>query len=248
MELTKRSFGLTSFALHLLAMALMLIDHLGGAVISTTSDWMTCVGRLAFPIFAFMAVEGFMHTGSRKRYALRMLIFALLSEIPFNLMMGGSFFYPFHQNVLWSFLLCMGLMQLNEKAKRTGKWWARILTGIGTVLLGTLAGMLTMVDYNHFGVWMVLMFYFLRGNRWWHRVLQLVCMCLINNEVGGMAYEWQILGMDICFSKQWLAVAALIPIWLYNGRQGHHSKAFQYACYAFYPVHILILGLIVRFG
>ncbi|MBP8010374.1 MAG: conjugal transfer protein TraX, partial [Oscillospiraceae bacterium] len=41
-----------------------------------------------------------------------------------------------------------------------------------------------------------------------------------------------------------LALLSLVPIWLYRGRQGHHSKAFQYACYAFYPVHMLILGLV----
>lgn len=228
-------------------MLLMLIDHLGATVISSAADWMTCVGRLAFPIFAFMTVEGFFHTKDRKRYALRLLLFALLSEIPYNLMQGGSFLYPYNQNVLWSFLLCLGLMQLNEKAKETKKWWLILLTGLGTVLLGTLAGMLLSFDYMHYGVWMIMTFYFLRGEKWWHFVGQLLLMILINNEVGGIAYEWTIMGTTVFFSKQWFAVLALIPIRLYNGKQGHRSKAFQYFCYAFYPVHMLILGLIVRY-
>lgn len=238
---------ITSFSLHVLAMVLMLCDHLGAAIIPSAGDWMTCLGRLAFPIFAFLAVEGFFRTKNRKRYASRLFLFALLSEIPLNLMFSGSFLYPYHQNVLWCFLLCLGLMQLNETAKGTGKWWLRLLTGLGTVLLGTAVGMLTGIDYMHYGVWMVLTFYFTRGRKWWHLAAQLVLMCLINNEVGGIAYEWNILGHSIFFSKQWLAVLALIPIWLYRGKQGYHSKGFQYLCYSFYPAHMLLLGLAVRY-
>ncbi len=57
--------------------------------------WLTHVGRLAFPIFAFLAVEGYFHTRSFKRYALRMLLFAVLSEVPFDLMYGGTAFIPY---------------------------------------------------------------------------------------------------------------------------------------------------------
>lgn len=241
------SFEITSFGLHIMAMAIMLIDHLGATVISSAGDWMTCLGRIAFPIFAFMTVEGFFHTSSRKNYALRLLVFALISEIPFNLMMGGSFLYPMHQNVLWSFLISLGLMQLNEMAKKKGKWYLRLLTGIGTFILGTLVGMISSVDYMHFGIWMTLTFYFLRGRKWWIFLLQAIILFFINDEVGGVAYEFMLFGNTVFFSKQWLALLALVPIWLYKGKQGHHSKAFKYFCYGFYPVHILIIGLMVRF-
>lgn len=249
-EKTKKqvvSFGITSFVLHILAMVFMLSDHLWATVIPWKADWMTCLGRLAFPIFAFMTVEGFFHTKSLSRYAGRMVLFALISEIPFNLMMSGSFIYPFHQNVMWCFLLCMGLMYLNEKAKGTGKWWIRLLTALGTILLGTVGGMLSFMDYMHYGVWMVLTFYFFRGNKWWNYAAQLLCMIYINKEVGGLSYEWTLFGNTIFFPQQCFAVFALVPIWMYNGKQGYHSKAFQYFCYAFYPVHLLILGLLVRF-
>lgn len=238
---------ITSFVLHILAMAFMLSDHLWATVVTVNADWMTCLGRLAFPIFAFMTVEGFFHTKSLKGYAGRLLAFALISEIPFNLMMSGRVIFPLHQNVLWCFLLCVGLMSLNEKAKSTGKWWIFGLTAAGTLLLGTVVGMLSFMDYMHYGVWMVLTFYFLRGNKWWNYAAQLIVMILINKEVGGMTYEFTLFGTDVSFSQQYFAVFALIPIWLYNGKQGYHSKWFQYLCYAFYPVHMLVLWMVMRF-
>ena len=106
----------TSTFLHLLAMALMLYDHLWGTIVPG-NDWLTCVGRIAFPIFAFLIVEGYFHTRNFKKYMVRLLLFAVLSELPFNLAMGSRLFYPLHQNVLWSFLLSLGLIHWNEQVK-----------------------------------------------------------------------------------------------------------------------------------
>ena len=86
-------FSLSAAALHILAMVLMLMDHLW-ATLLPAQDWLTCAGRLAFPIFAFMAVEGYFHTHSFRKYALRLALFAVLSEVPFDLMYGGTWFYP----------------------------------------------------------------------------------------------------------------------------------------------------------
>lgn len=164
--MTKKRFEITSAGLHILAMALMLCDHMWATVI-TGSDWLTCLGRLAFPIFAFMIVEGYFHTRNLKGYVRRMLLFAVVSEIPFNLMCSGSPIYPFHQNVLWTFLMGIGAIHLNEMARRSGRTWLRILTAAGTILAGDLLGTLAMVDYFGAGVLTVLAFYFFRGRRWW---------------------------------------------------------------------------------
>ena len=85
----KNRIQTTSFSLHVMAMAFMLCDHLW-ATFMTNQDWMTCVGRVAYPIFAFMIVEGYFHTSNLKAYVKRLFIFALLSEIPFNLVMGSQ--------------------------------------------------------------------------------------------------------------------------------------------------------------
>ena len=234
----------SSMLLHIMAMAFMLCDHLWGTVV-TGNDWMTCVGRIAFPIFAFMIVEGYFHTGNLKKYVARLLVFALISEIPFNLAFGGGVLYPLHQNVLWTFLISVGLIYWNEKARASQKVWRRILVGCITVMLAYIVGILTMVDYYHAGILTVLVFYFLRGRKWWNYLGQLVCLWYINTEMlGGFLYEICVFGQTWYIARQGFALLALIPIWLYRGKQGYHSKALQYVYYAFYPLHLLILGIV----
>ena len=138
----KRPFDFSAAALHILAMALMLCDHLW-ATLLPAQEWMTAVGRLAFPIFAFMAVEGYFHTHSFKRYAQRMLVFAILSEIPFDLMYGGTWFYPVHQNVIWTLLIGLLGIRAMEAVREKGKTWLYVLTCVGVTALGAalLAGL-----------------------------------------------------------------------------------------------------------
>ena len=234
----------TSASLHIMAMAFMLCDHLWGTIVPG-NDWLTCIGRIAFPIFAFMIVEGYFHTGNLKKYAEKLLIFALLSEIPFNLAMGSRFFYPIHQNVLWSFLISLGLIHWNEKAKATRHVWKRVLVGCTSVFLGYIIGLVTFVDFYHAGILTVLVFYFFRQKKWWSYAGQLLCLWYINMEMlGGYSYELQLFGQTYFLVRQGLALLALVPIWLYRGKQGYYSKWFQYFCYAFYPLHLLILGVI----
>lgn len=242
----EKRFDLSAAALHILAMALMLCDHLW-ATLLPAQEWLTCVGRLAFPMFAFMAVEGYFHTHSFKRYAQRMLIFAILSEIPFDLMYGGTWFYPVHQNVIWTLLIGLLGIRAMEAVREKGKLWLYVLTCVGVTALGAALGTLGMVDYYGAGVLTVFVFYFFHGREWWKLLGQILALYWINvRMLGGQVYPMTILGMNVELSQQGLALLALVPIWLYRGRQGHHSRAFQYVCYAFYPVHMLILALILR--
>ena len=233
----------TSFSLHIMAMLFMLCDHLWGTIV-TGNDWLTCIGRLTFPIYAFMIVEGYFHTKNLKKYVLRLLLFAVISEIPFNLAMGSSLFFPIHKNVLWSFLISIGFIHWNEKVKEK-QLWKRILVGVATICIGYLVGIITFVDYYNAGIFMVLVFYFFKVKKWWCYLGQFICLWYINFEMlGGLSYEIDIFGQTHFIARQGLALLALIPIWLYKGKQGYHSKPLQYFYYAFYPLHLLILGLL----
>lgn len=241
---SKFSLETSSMSLHIMAMAFMLCDHLWATVIPG-NGWLTCIGRLTFPIYAFLLVEGYFHTHNLRKYVKRLFIFALLSEIPFNLVMGSSWFYPIHQNVLWTFLIAIGLIHMNEKAKATGMLWLRVIVCLGSILLSFIVGILTMVDYYHAGIWMVLVFYFFRGRNWWNYVGQFLLLYYINvEELSGFAYEVNLFGETHFIVRQGFALLALIPIWLYRGKEGYKSKTLQYIYYGFYPVHLLVLALI----
>ncbi len=240
-------FDLSSATLHIMAMIFMLMDHLW-ATLFPAQEWLTCVGRIAFPIFAFMTVEGYFHTHNFKKYLTRMFIFALLSEIPFDLMYGGTIFYPYHQNVIWTFIVGLIGIHLIEKAKSKNNKFMYILTCILVVLLGALIGTVGMLDYYGAGVLTIFVFYFFRGKKWWQILGQIIGMYFINIELlGGLFYPVTILGHEFEIIQQGIAMLALIPIWLYKGRQGYHNKPFQYICYAFYPVHMLVIVLIQNF-
>ncbi len=151
-------WGVSSAALHIMAMLFMLLDHMWATVLAY--DWMTCVGRIAFPIFAFMIVEGFYLTQDLSRYALRMLLFAVVSEIPFNLMYGGQLVYPMHQNVMWTFLLSIGGLWIMENARKKKKAWLFVLICVGVSIAGLILGYALFVDYYGCGILTVFIFYF----------------------------------------------------------------------------------------
>ena len=235
---------LTSFGLHLLAMGLMLCDHVCLALMPDRL-WMTCVGRLAFPIFAFLVAEGCVRTRSRARYARRLLVFALVSEVPFDLLAAGRLVYPLRQNVLWTFLIALGCMQLLEWAKADSRPAARLVVSAGTVLVGFLAGTAFMVDYFGPGVWTVLVFYFFRGDGWRQRLGQLLCLLFLN---GWLLAGQTVLPGGLALPIQAFAVLALPFIWLYRGRQGPHGRAVRWLFYGFYPAHLLVLAAAAAFA
>ena len=234
--------GLTSNMLRVFAVIFMLSDHIWATYMSF-GDWMTYVGRMAFPIFAFQIAEGFAHTSSFKKYALRLLGFAVISEIPFNLFYSSRLFNPYHQNVLFTLLL--GLLAVsvidNIKKNKTAK---NISLSVLWLLLITITSVIGFVEYGFLGVLTVVMFYIFKNFPFaW--VLQLVAIVLINIVFfEGQVLIVEILGKTFELPYQGFAVFALIPIWLYGGKKGKSSKVMQYGFYAFYPIHMLILYLI----
>lgn len=223
--------GIPQEALRFLAMVTMLIDHTG-YILFPRVLWLRGIGRLAFPIFAFLLAEGANRTRKPVQYALRLLIAALISEYPFDLMCTG---YPStrYQNVM--FTLLFGLLAI--LAMKQGK-------GIFGKFLGCLAACVCMVaaermntDYGAFGVMVCVMFWLFRKLPFGMTLSTLgfvaLCFPFMKAYLPHTRIPIEVLG------------AASIPLCgLYKGWRMSRNKALQWSFYLYYPVHILILHII----
>ncbi len=251
--LIKKPFGgLTSNILRIFATVFMLSDHMWASVMPG-NKWMTYLGRLAFPIYAFMITEGYIHTSNRKKYLLRLLVFAVVSEIPFDLFYNSTVFDPFNQNVLFTFVWgLLAIMQIDKiKAAFKEKKNIAKTTAISVLLIAliSLGAKFTFTDYKFLGYLTVIMFYLFRDFPFAF-VAQFIAMLHLN----WFFFKGEVVPIEI-FEKlteiptQVFAVFALIPIWLYGGKKGRSlGKVGQYGFYTFYPVHMLILYAIQQFN
>ena len=236
---------INSNCLKFLAMMFMLLDHLWATIIPG-NQWMTNIGRLAFPIFAFTIVEGFVHTSDFKKYLKRLFIFAIISEIPFNLIYTGSLIFPFHQNVLFTLLL--GLLCINEIDKlKNNKSIKNIFKVMLKVTLICLIGIITFVDYGLTGILTIILFYVFRNCKfaWLGQLISLILLYIVFFK--GQSVVLDILNFEYYLPLQSIGILSLILIWLYNGKKGKDSKKLQYMFYWFYPVHMLVIYLIYYF-
>ena len=238
--------GLTSNMLRIIAIVLMVSDHIWATYMSF-GDWMTYIGRMAFPIFAFQIAEGFVHTKNFKKYALRLLSFALISELPFNLFYSSRWFNPYHQNVMFTLLLGLMAIKVIDNLKKNHKGKDIALSALWLILI-TVASVIGFVDYGFNGTLMVVLFYVFRDFpfAWLGQLIGMVAINVVFFE--GLVIPLEIFGRYTEIPTQGFAVFSLIPIWLYGGRKGVSSKALQYGSYAFYPVHMIILYLIKHFA
>lgn len=227
---------MTSFSLHILAMIAMLCDHIYKVGI-LNYEWLTYIGRISFPIFAFMIVEGYFKTKNIKNYVFRLFIFALISEIPFNLMVNNSIFYLEKQNVLWTFLIGIGLIWIIEKTKNK-QWIIRELIFCLIFWLSILLGITIKADYGFIGIFTLLIFYFFRKKDYLSFSIQLLLLYILNVIIMNKLYS---------APQQSFALLSLIPIWLYDGRQGYYNNYIKYIYYSFYPLHLIILIIIYNF-
>ena len=237
----KTRFGLDSTALRLFAILFMVLDHLWAAVVPGNL-WMTCVGRLAFPIFAFQLCEGYRHTGDFQRYCLRLLVFALLSEIPFNLFYAGSLIFPFHQNVMFTLLLGLLAIRQADMLRREEGIKKKSLRCLALLLIFA-GGVALFPDYGLMGVMTVLCFFVFRD----HRLFQLAAMAVLNIfAFKGQTIPVSLGALAFDFPIQGFALLALPLIWLYNGEKGPGGKGLRLFWYIFYPLHMLALYFIQR--
>ena len=217
------AFGLSAFTLKCIAILSMLIDHIGAGLFPDQM-WMRIVGRLAFPIFAFLLSEGFYHTRSIKRYAFRLGIFALISEIPFNLLHNDHIFDPDAQNIFITLLIGLLTIYGVEKYRKH----PRSYYSPAILLIGIMIAQLLRTDYGGFGVALIYIFHYFRDKR----KIAAACVAVANLAYGLLQ------SISGYVPLQMLAGAAAIPILMYNGKKGYSMK---YAFYAFYPAHISVI-------
>lgn len=220
---------LSGAQLKYIAFISMLIDHTNNALITPIlngkgallyiSNIFSVLGRIAFPIFMFLLIEGFFKTRSRKKYLASLLIFGLISEIPFDMFVSRTFFEPNWNNMMFTLALCLGVIwlidSLRAKLKSTLLWFITSLPilGISCFIAARLS-----LDYDYHAILVAYIFYIFRQKP------------IIGAGLGYISIIkelWSILGFGLTL--------------IYNGDRG---RQYKWLNYAFYPVHLLILGIL----
>lgn len=227
----KRS-GISGSTLKLIALITMLIDHVAAVILVRillcngydenlyiVYEVMRKIGRVAFPIYIFLMIEGFERTRSREKYIMRMTAFAVISEVPFDLAFSAQVLEFGYQNIFFTLLIGMLVMLVFEAISRR-EW--NVWIKLGLCLVVFIAGMelaeLLHTDYGAKGIRGIVAMYLFRQNR----LTQIVA--------GSVAFLWET-----------TAPLAFIPIAFYNGKRGLQLK---YVFYLFYPLHLIVLYLI----
>lgn len=211
---------MTSFILKIIALISMVCDH-AGYIIFDGFSFMNYIGRLSFPVFAFLITEGYIHTNNLKRYFSRLLIFAIISQLPYMLLFNDSLTL----NIL--FTLTLGLLAITVYNKLNNK-----LFGISFVILFSVLASLLHFDYGWFGIAIIFIFYIFKTQKIYLNML--FSFTVFTNYFYYFAKTLRVEYLFIILC----CVLSLIPINLYNGKKGKNTK---YLLYIFYPLHLIIL-------
>ena len=248
--------GISGFVLKIIAVVTMLIDHTAATILErglmgelsidfiteqNRPTWMgiyfimRVIGRMAFPIYCFLLVEGFTYTKNRGKYALRLFLFAFISEVPFDLAFKKSWWDPSYNNVFFTlFLGLLAIIALDwvrrnwkavDDAGSKGVWFVSNLLKcivLATITLGmmAIADLVLHMDYGAGGVAAIIVMFLLYKNRMLAFGVMVVVLTLVSSTL------------------EIVAMLMLLPLHFYNGTRGRQVK---YAFYAFYPVHLLVL-------
>lgn len=246
---------MSTLTLKLIACVAMLCDHIGYFAVyfsPTLGNVLRIIGRLAFPIYCYLLAFGFRHSRSRGRYLLRLTAFAVLSELPFN--------YCFHGRVGFEmsnvyFTLALGLIALvlyDALAQHRG--FAMRLAAILAVAACALVAEWLGTDYGGIGVLTIWLFYAAGDSKLYRTVVcvlfgasgivNLLVIALLDGFATPEFSSWEL--VRLC------SIAAALPIVLCDGSRGAYPESktgrlvTKYAFYAFYPLHLVILGVIMR--
>lgn len=242
---------MTSNFLKLIACLTMLCDHIGyqmqsyGVGDGKTAALLRVVGRISFPIFAFLIVEGFKHSKNLTKYLLRLFTAGLISEIPYNLCFRKSLIFSNSLNVMFSFFIALVALILADMCIKASQKEVRFLFVLPIFFACYLANILG-TDYTYWGVLLVFLFYLSDSDSEIKKKLSALPVLLLfaaRNVIvdfleGQVVSSWD--------KIQLFALLSCIPILFYNGRSGNGRLRFvkKYFFYLFYPVHLLVLHLV----
>lgn len=275
-----RKLSLSNAGLKNIAYLTMLIDHFFAVIFMQMihqysmagyeTDMMRhvysvgrAVGRTSFVLFAYLTVEGFLHTGSRIKYMLRLMLFAVVSEVPFDLAFAGQVIEYGSQNIFFTLLisvLVLTVWEWIEKSvqmmRRTGArrdvcWHICIavfrVVQVGVVLLGCGAAFFLRTDYKYMGVLLIFTFYILRNHPFYVKIMPVACVMFLGIWSINLQRYWGIYTAAYLFRfsmRELYGLFAFVPIALYDGTKGRQLP--KAVCYGFYPVHLLALCGIAR--
>lgn len=188
-------------------------------VLSLVYFVMRLIGRLGFPLFCFLLIEGYKHTRNVWKYAARLGVFALVSEIPFDLAFKSRVLEFSYQNVFFTlFLGLLAMIIFDMVFKKDWHKVVKIILGILTIAAFMVAAQILKTDYAAIGIFSIMILFLFRN----HKVGQIIAGCIV--------FLWEI-----------TAPLAFLPVGFYNGERGWNMK---YVFYAFYPLHLFLLFLI----
>ena len=223
-----RERGISADTLKWIAIITMFLDHIGAVVLEYIPQVeiasvglvyyiLRYIGRLAFPIYCFLLVEGYFHTRNQMRYLRDLLIFGAISEIPFEICFMTEVGTGFH-NVYWTLALGLGVMMALDYTKKNrvgNNTWINLLIMIAGAFIAENIG----CDYGAIGILLIFILYQTRDDR------------VKQSLFGSIAMLYEI-----------TAPVAFVLTYFYNGER--KIKKYKYAFYAFYPIHLILLYLI----
>lgn len=218
--------NMSSFVLKIIAIISMLFDHTGYIIFHKFS-FMNCLGRLAFPIFAFQLTEGYTHTKNLRKYFLRLFLFAIISQLPYMLFLN-IFTDSMSLNIFFTLILGLLAITLYEKIKNK-------YLGIFLVILCAIIAQIGFFDYGWFGIASIFIFHLFKNKKAIMNV-SFILLTFIN-----YIYQYIITLHPAYLYIILFCSLALIPINLYNGKKG---KDIKYLLYIFYPFHLIVLYII----
>lgn len=229
---SKGNIGISGSTIKIIAIVTMFIDHVGATYgknmygLNPDSDFwkifyytLRVIGRISFPLFCFLLVEGFIHTSNVRKYGLRLLALAFISEVPFDLCIYGKVFYVGHSNVMFTLFIGLCVMYFITKY---GSNRNSLTITVASILAGMGLAYLIGCDYGDWGIMVIMAMFLLRD-----KIMQRDILCSVLMILTGR--------LEIA------SLASLVPIHLYNGERGIRMKL---PFYLFYPVHLLVLWFI----